>query len=100
MSSKEELVAEISDLLGVVAPPMSTGSTEPRRIFDLVNQVLGLGLPTERLTKPELARAIVESAGQAWPATAESSGGTVTAVGLEAVLTAVYFFRGRLPPLS
>ena len=94
MRTKEELVGEISDLLGVAAPPMSTGSTEPRQIFELVNEVLGIGLPVAQLTKPELARAIVESAGQTWPATAESSGGTVTSVGLVSVLTAVRFFRG------
>ena len=95
MNTKEELVAEIAGLLGVRPPPMSTGSTEPRRIFELVNEVLGIGLPVEHLTKPELARAIVESAGHVWPATAESSGGTVTNTGLVAVLNAVRFFCGR-----
>jgi hypothetical protein len=94
VKTKEKLVDEISALLGVVTPPMSTGSTEPRRIFELINEVLGLGLHSEQLSKPELARSIVESAGRTWPATAESSGGTVTAVGLAEVLAAVRFFSG------
>jgi hypothetical protein len=94
VKTKEQLVIAIADLLGVSAPPMSTGSTEPRAIFDLVNEALGLNLPASSLTKPELAMAIVEAAGQTWPATAESRGGTVTADGLAAVLSAVQFFLG------
>ena len=73
---------------------MSTGSTEPKEIFLLVNDVLGLGL-SETLTKPELARAITEAAGLNWSATAESRGGTVTADGLSHVLRAVQFFTGE-----
>ena len=41
---KSDIVLEISKLLSVSAPPMSTGSTEPRAIFVLVNDRLGLGL--------------------------------------------------------
>ena len=77
--------------LGVEAPKMSTGSTEPREIFDLVNDVLGLGIHAE-LTKPEIARRIVESSGSSWNADYESSGGTVTKRGLQAVLDAVRHF--------
>jgi len=36
--SKAELVAEIADVLGVESPRMSTGSTEPKEIFTLVNE--------------------------------------------------------------
>ena len=42
---------------------MSTGSTEPRAIFALVNDQLGLGLDNA-LGKPDLARAIVEASGE------------------------------------
>ena len=49
--SKEEVVVEIAGLIGAVAPKMSTGSTEPRDIFDAVNLALGLGL-APGLTKP------------------------------------------------
>ena len=70
---------------------MSTGSTEPKGIFVAVNDYLGLGL-REELSKPDMARGIVESAGHRWLPDYESRGSTVTAAGLEAVLTAVDFF--------
>lgn len=92
--SKAELVAEIADVLGVESPRMSTGSTEPKEIFTLVNESLGLGV-SGRATKPEMARGIVEAAGQTWGASFESRGGTVTTEGLVAVREAVRFFLGR-----
>ena len=88
---KVELVAAIATELGVGAPKMSTGSTEPKEIFLLANDVLGLGLSTG-LTKPELARGIVEASGGVWTATCESRGGTVPAEGIERVLAAVRLF--------
>jgi hypothetical protein len=90
---KAQLVDTIAAELGVETPRMSTGSTEPKEIFLLVNDVLGLGL-SSRLTKPELARAIVEASGEVWTATCESRGGTVTAEGIHKVLQAVRFFAG------
>lgn len=69
---------------------MSTGSTEPRAIFDLVNDRLGLGLP-KTLTKPEMAKGIVECTGNRWHPEFESRGATVTRSGLEAVRDAVVF---------
>lgn len=91
MSTKADIVWDIAIRLGVEAPKMSTGSTEPREIFELVNDTLGLGIGA-RLTKPDMARKIVEAAGMPWNAHFESSGGTVTKVGLEAVLEAVEHF--------
>jgi hypothetical protein len=44
---------------------MSTGSTEPKLIFTLVNSDLGLGL-SNRLGKAELAAGIAEAAGFVW----------------------------------
>lgn len=93
MTTKADIVWSIAIKLGVEAPKMSTGSTEPREIFDLVNKTLGLGID-QGLTKPDMARQIVESAGFPWNAHYESSGGTVTKVGLEAVLEAVDHFVG------
>lgn len=91
VSTKAEIVWGIAVELGVEVPKMSTGSTEPREIFDLVNDVLGLGIEGG-LTKPEIARRIVESSGNSWNADCESSGGTVTKNGLQAVLDAVHHF--------
>ena len=88
---KVEIVTEIAHRIGVVPPPMSTGSTEPRRIFELVNDRLGLGLDV-KLGKPELARGIVEASGARWLPDFESRGATVTRMGLVAVLEAVDFF--------
>ena len=93
MKNKADLVWDIAWCLGVEAPRMSTGSTEPREIFDLANEVLGLGIEPG-LTKPEIARRIVEAAGEGWNADYESSGGTVTKSGLQAVADAVHFFVG------
>lgn len=90
---KKDLVIEIANTLGREAPRMSTGSTEPRTIFDMVNDELALGLP-EGLTKPQIAQAIVESAGEVWAADYESRGGTVTLRGLRAVRDAVRFYIG------
>lgn len=88
---KVDIVVEIAHEIGVAAPPMSTGSTEPRAIFQLINDRLGLGLD-DRLGKPELARGIVESSGSTWHPDFESRGATVTKPGLIAVLEAVRFF--------
>ena len=90
---KQDLVAQIAAALGQLPPQMSTGSTEPREVFAMVNEVLGLGLDMN-LTKPELARAIVESTGRPWSATSESRGGTVTLTGLQQVREAVRFYTG------
>jgi hypothetical protein len=89
--SKEDVVNQIARLLNVPPPPMSTGSKEPRKIFQLVNDRLGLGLD-ESLVKQDLARGIVEASGQSWYPDYDSRGGTVTKEGLFAVLAAVEFF--------
>lgn len=91
---KQDVVAEIAQALGREAPRVSTGSTEPRAIFDMVNDELALGL-SSRLTKPEIARAIVESTGAVWGPGFESRGGTVTLGGLQAVREAVRFYIGE-----
>src|SRR5262249_38233204 len=91
VSTKADIVWDIAIKLGVEAPKMSTGSTEPREIFEIVNERLGLGID-QRLTKPDMARGIVEAAGLPWNAHFESAGGTVTKAGLSAVLRAVEYF--------
>lgn len=91
--SKADIVAEIASLLGVECPPMSSGSTEPKTIFVLINDRLGLGLE-DGLTKPELAREIVRASGAGWDPDFESRGATVTKAGLMAVLLAVRFWVG------
>jgi hypothetical protein len=96
LSTKEKIKNQIADSLGLKPeenPPMSTGSTEPKRIFELVDQRLDLRVdPDGSLSKPELAKAIVVRSGQDWHAGCESAGGTVTKVGLLKVLYAVSSF--------
>ena len=89
--TKYEVVKHISELLGVETPAMSTGSTEPRKLFELINAQLGLGIAPD-LTKPEFAREITERAGLVWTPDCESRGSTVTLKGLELVAAAVVFF--------
>ena len=95
---KVDIVIEISALLGVQAPPMSTGSTEPAEIFRAVNYQFGLGLAPGD-TKSRLARGIVEASGEAWHPDYESRGATITLAGLQAVLRAVRFFVGYSTPI-
>ena len=90
-AKKLDVVVEIAHRLGAEPPKMSTGSTEPKAIFDLVNERLGIGAP-DGLRKPGLARSIVEASGEGWHPDYESRGDTVTKAGLLAVLGAVEFF--------
>jgi hypothetical protein len=101
--TKEEIVGQIAVELGVTAPRMSTGSTEPKEIFIQVDDVLGMRLSSQfqadfgrNPTKPELAKLIVNASGNLWLPSFESRGGTVTRDGLLAVLDAVRFFLGNL----
>jgi hypothetical protein len=89
--SKEDLIQEISMMLGMPSPKVSTGSTEPKELFVLINDLLGLAIPGN-LQKPDMAQQIVELSGGTWSAECESTGGTVTHLGLERVRDAVSFF--------
>lgn len=86
-TTKTEIVADIARRLGFEPPPMSRGSTEPRILFTMI--IERIGLDTQASTKHDLARAIVESAGHVWYRSYESRGGTVTLNGLAAVRAAV-----------
>lgn len=88
---KKDYVDAIARLIGVPAPAMSTGSTEPKKIFELINKQCGLGLDP-RLDKQALAREIVEAAGLRWTPPCESRGATITKAGLAQVLLAVQAF--------
>lgn len=90
---KAELSAEISNLLGIADPRLSTGSKERKRLFLAANELLALGL-SPRSSKPALARAIVEAAGLLWRPDYESRGSTVTRLGLTAVRDALRFLIG------
>lgn len=90
MTTKTEIVAQIAKQLGVSPPPMSSGSTEPKEIFVLIDEVLGLQIGPSS-AKQKLAKEIVEATGNKWKISYESAGATVTKEGLLAVLSAVEF---------
>ena len=89
--SKENLIIEISSMLGIPSPKVSTGSTEPKELFLQINDLLGLAIPTN-MQKPDIAQQIVELSGGTWTADCKSMGGTVTNMGLVKVRDAVSFF--------
>jgi hypothetical protein len=91
--SKAELGAEICALVGIEDPGLSTGSTERKELFLAATDLLALGL-SDKSTKPELARAIVEAAGFVWRPDYESRGSTVTRLGMTAVRDALRFLLG------
>lgn len=93
--TKAQIVEQIAERLGVETPPMSSGSTEPRRIFELIVEELSLPIEPDKFTKPDLAHEIVKSVDLHWsPVTCESSGGTVTRSGLDMVWQAVEILMG------
>lgn len=85
---KQELIEEISRIIGVESPRVSTGSTEPKEILQLINSSLSLGLDPG-LAKQRLAQSIVELGGGVWDPDCESRGGTVTRLGMQRILEAV-----------
>ncbi len=93
---KRDVVAALAHALGREPPPMSAGSTEPRDIFEYVDEGLGLRLAESGArTKPDFARGIVEATAlEVWLPTFESAGGTITLAGLKAVLrSTLYLLR-------
>lgn len=97
--SKIEVANEITDLLRVGKVHFSTGSTEPKELFLLIVEALGLGFDPS-LPKPVMARRIVESAGLAWLPDHESTGGTVTLKGLEVVKSSVEYYLSNRPEIN
>jgi hypothetical protein len=88
---KEDVVVEISQLLCVAPPRMSTGSTEPKELFHLIYETLGFGVEVKK-SKPNMARDLVIMAGLVWDPDCESRGSTVTYRGLTKVREAVQIF--------
>lgn len=88
---KQEVVTSICLLAGIPEWKVSSGSTEPRGLLlDLVRR-FDLALDCQA-SKPELARAIVESADLVWLSRFESRGSTITLHGLLMVEEAVIRF--------
>ncbi len=97
--NKTEVAKQITDLLRLDPVHFSTGSTEPKELFLQIADSLGLGIDSI-LPKPVLARRIVESSGQSWVPDYESTGGTVTLKGLQAVKSSVEYYLANRPELN
>lgn len=91
MTSKQQVMDEISRRVGIRHYFCSTGSTEPKEFFvDLAVQ-LGLQDLIVGKTKPEIAEIICLSLGQPWHLDYDSTGSTVTKQGLMAILRGLDF---------
>lgn len=97
--NKTEVAKQITDLLRLEPVHFSTGSTEPKELFLKIADSLGLGIDSI-LPKPVMARRIVESAGLSWVPDYESTGGTVTLKGLQAVKSSVEYYLANRPELN
>jgi hypothetical protein len=89
MDTKQAIIDEICKHLGIQSYLVSTGSTEPREFLEAVIEQLGIMNLAKGLQKPELGKLIVEAQGELWLPKYDSSGGTITKEGLEAIHRAV-----------
>jgi hypothetical protein len=90
MDTKQKIIDEICNQLGIHSYPVSTGSTEPREFLEAILDQLGIKNLSKGLQKPELGKLIVESQGELWLPKYDSTGGTITKEGLEAIQRAVH----------
>jgi hypothetical protein len=89
MSTKQEIIDEICAHLGIPSFHISTGSTEPKELFEAIIDQLGLTAIGKGLDKQGLGKLIVEADGELWLPEYDSTGGTVTKEGLLAIKLAV-----------
>ena len=84
--SKLEAVGRISNLTGSGPEDLGPGSKERKRVF--VNLALGLklNLAVDEMTKQQLGEKILTSLGGSWSPDCESTGQTVTLIGLNRIL--------------
>ena len=85
---KQEILNQIAAILNHPGWKVSSGSTEPRNAFVDIAENIGVPI-TRHDSKRSIARSIVESWGMDWYPTYESTGETITRLGLSAVLEAV-----------
>lgn len=85
--TKQDVLRDIALLLGRPSRTVSTGSTEPRELFEDIASAIGV--PDVGLPKPEFAEQLSRALGQAWDPSCDSrnapsgGGSTVTLVGLQ-----------------
>ena len=84
--TKEQIIFECCDALGISRFPVSNGATESKDFLVAVAFQIGI-IETNctRISKIELAKKIVTSFGFPWSANFESTGGTITKSGLQQI---------------
>lgn len=92
---KDEIAEYITQKLHVENVQFSRGSTEPKELLLQIAEAIGLPI-SQRLSKPEIAKLIVESSGAIWHPIYESSGSTITKQGMYALKEAIDFFFGSI----
>ncbi len=90
MTTKQEVIDAVCEHLGIPSFPISTGSTEPKEFLVAVAEQLGIQGSTAGMDKQELGRLIVEAGGNLWLPEFDSTGGTITKDGLEAIQETVF----------
>lgn len=96
MESKQDVISRICLKLRIRDHKVSTGSTEPREfLLDVADQI-GLSPLVQSLDKPGIAKVIVESFGEKWLPAYDSSGSTVTKLGLLAIERTVNKINGEV----
>ena len=90
MTTKQEVMDSVCKHLGIPAFLISTGSTEPKEFLISVAEQLGIQGLTAGMDKQELGRLIVEAGGNLWLPEFDSTGGTITKDGLEAIRETVF----------
>ena len=98
--SKQHVVDELCQTLGLGSISLGPGSTEPKRLLVESAAALGVAVRT-RATKLVIARQIVEISGLSWLSSFDSTdqpsggGGTITTDGLKGVLEAAQLLRAK-----
>lgn len=89
MTTKQDLIDEICEHLGIPSYIISTGSTEPKEFLLAVADQLGITGLSVGMDKQELGKLVVEASGELWLPDYDSTGGTITKEGLAAIKTSV-----------
>lgn len=84
--SKLEAVGRISNLTGSGPEELGPGSKERKRVLVNLANGLNLGINSESLSKQDLGKSILNSLGGTWASDCESTGQTVTLIGLNRIL--------------
>jgi hypothetical protein len=83
--SKQEIVDEIHELIGIPLEPLGPGSKERKSTLVSISKAIGLPIGTSE-SKNELARLIIIELGGIWDTACFSAGDTITGMGFVRIL--------------